>query len=278
MVPLPGNTRVQTRSNKTRGSGVYHDSFAAQLEIISQKIDSLLSLKNDITAIREAWLARPTQLTKEPEDDLQIPLTNLIQESTSIQIELMGLSGEISMEEQVDRNAMMAGYPETRPLPVDYDDREDQKVSKDGLLDQGHHRLVGEGENEVPEKSMYLFIKTKEQDNVYGVIILLLPKDMVHTNLKHTEINLQPYFILVHRWGYDAGQPKIEWLIAWHHSFQPCRQQSLDHQAQYFFPQRVYEVGQPTLEWLIAWHNNYVLDLRTSRFSGWNVLIRTQLL
>ena len=69
---------VQTRSNQFGGNTTYHDSIAARLEIISEKLDSLSSLKNDIAAIREAWLARSTQLTKEPEDEPHGPLPDLV--------------------------------------------------------------------------------------------------------------------------------------------------------------------------------------------------------
>ncbi|KAJ0499191.1 hypothetical protein HanHA89_Chr13g0531381 [Helianthus annuus] len=39
----------------------------------------------------------------------------------------------------------------------------------------------------------------------------------------------------------------------------------------------VYEACQPIIEWLIAWHNYWIIDLRTSRFTRREVMIRTKL-
>ncbi|KAJ0725611.1 hypothetical protein HanPI659440_Chr12g0460821 [Helianthus annuus] len=38
----------------------------------------------------------------------------------------------------------------------------------------------------------------------------------------------------------------------------------------------VHEAGQPTIEWMIAWHNYQIFDLRTSRLSGSDVLLHTR--
>lgn len=71
-------------------------------------------------------------------------------------------------------------------IPVDYDNRVNQKVSKDGALDERHHRLVVEGENGVPVTSMYLAIMMKEKPTPAQKVLCSL-----YTYLKRREIKLQ---------------------------------------------------------------------------------------
>ncbi|KAJ0896544.1 hypothetical protein HanRHA438_Chr08g0335821 [Helianthus annuus] len=118
---------VQTRGNQIGGSGIFYDSIAARLEIISEKLDSLLSLKNDIAAIREAWLARQTQLTKEPEDEPNGPLPGPVKEEDLDSI------NEDRFEHVLEGQSKISDHVLGGQLKVSYHDLGGQLKIRDGV-------------------------------------------------------------------------------------------------------------------------------------------------
>jgi hypothetical protein len=242
---------VQTQSNQIGGGGIYHDPIAAQLEIISEKLHSLLSLKNDIAAIREAWLARPTQLT------IPDPVKEEDPDSAD--------------EDRFEKSIVFGG----------------QLKNSDGVYGIGGSVQLQVGDD------VLMQIGDLEKNQI-PVKLLLTKLSLAHKASWTAQTNKwaklggwnDPNMLRIGNRGYTyphrvgVGPLAQNKVIAYWFDIGLNSAMVVKTCDSWKHTTRRLVGGQisATIEWLIAWYNNIRLsDLRTSHFTGGDVLIRSWL-